>query len=162
MLKLFSRLANLVFIANYGLCSIAFVYFINRYDTGQWDSDGWDFFLIGGLISGTLALLFGMRLYRKVDLRSQTLILFLARQIVYGILFMTLAVALGSSIGLVISSLSQSDFGSLALILVIPFFITINLPHIVPLGVVVGLINGILFQGIHMLQTRKRLIENSQ
>jgi hypothetical protein len=161
MLNLFSRLTNLALIANYGVCGIAFVYFVNHYDTGQWNSDGWNYYLIGGLISGVLALLFERRLHQKLDLDSQIFILFFALQMVYGILFMVLTVAVGTSIAFVVSSPSQiQDFGYLGFILLLPLFIIINSVEILVLGTAAGLINGILFRGMHALQMWNRPVEN--
>ena len=158
MLKLFSLLTNLVFIANYGLCSTIFIYFLNWFDTGEWVSDGWNFMLGAGLVCGLPALIFELRLFRKVGFWPGPLALYLARQCACGIAVLSISFALSNSAAMMVYSVSsqQNPGILLASFILIPSMSAFYLPLIAPFGAVVGLINGVLFRIVRTSQGYER------
>jgi hypothetical protein len=163
MSKLFSPVTNFVFIANYGLCSVAFIFFLNWTDTGRWASDGWSFMLGAGLVCGVLALVLELSLFRKVEHRQIPLVLFLGRQIAYGIVFLALSFALSNSVTMMVYlPPSQRNLGNLLpFFLTSPFMAIFYLPLIAPFGVVAGLLNGILFRITDSSQVHESVSELS-
>jgi hypothetical protein len=144
MVKFFTVLTKLVFIANYGIFSVAFNNYLNHYDFGGWDSDGWTFVLAGGLVSGSLALLYELHLYRTLEFWPKSLTRFLPRQMFCGIAFITMGLMIALSITIVIDLLhSPSD---VLWFVLIPLTTATYFPLLIPFGLVVGLINGVLFR----------------
>jgi len=150
MLKPFSPLSNILFVTNHALCNVAFIYFLNWYDTGLWDSDGWIFMALGGILCGALALLLEYNIYRRFNLWSHNSVLFFTRLITLSILFITMSLAISYIATFIVDWLTSGSSTTTALLVVIPFMALFYLPMIIPFGVILGFINGTLLQLVHV------------
>jgi len=83
MTKFVSVLVGLGFIGNFVLGSIAFIYFLNWYDTGQMNGDGWQIVAINGAFVGCLALLVESWLYSNFVFWPKNPDLFFLRLVIF-------------------------------------------------------------------------------
>ena len=155
MLKPFSPLSNLLFVTNHALCSVAFIHFLNWYDTGLWDSSGWIFMALGGILCGALALLLEYNIYRRFDLWPHNSVLFFTRLITLSILFTTMSLAVSYLITFIVDWLTLGSSTTAGLLVVIPFMALFYLPMIIPFGMILGFINGTLLQLVHVSSVDK-------
>jgi hypothetical protein len=146
MRKLINLSLALVFVANYALSAIAVSYFLNWYDTGQWNSDGWMFMGIGGLVCGCLALWIETKLYAKHTFWPTRLLPFLCRLILMGMLWIAISFALGNYLALLTTSKQSAPQLPVRLlaVFVIRLMTVFYSFLIAPFGVIVGLVNGVL------------------
>ena len=155
MLKPFSPLSNLLFVTNHALFSVAFIYFLNWYDTGLWDSDGWIFMALGGILCGALALLLEYNIYHRSNLWPHNSVLFFTRFITLSILFITMSFVVGYLVTFIVDWLTPGSSTTIGQLVVIPFMALFYLPMIIPFGVILGFINGTLLQLVHVFSVVK-------
>lgn len=148
MLKPFSLLPNLLFVTNHVVCDVAFLYFLNWYETGLWDGDGWIFIALGGVLCGTLALMIERGIYHRFELWPQSKLLFFTRLVTSSSLFVTMSFAI-SSLGIITDWPTSSSSPTIGMLVLIPLIAMFYLPMTVPFGVLLGVLNGGLLQLVH-------------
>jgi hypothetical protein len=149
---LFSLVIGLIFIGNIAVGAVVFNFFLNGYDTGQFSHDGWYVVAAGGIFFGCLALTLEMWLYHRYEFWPQNLFLFFGRIIVFSVLYIALSFAVSSGVGYAISELLEGTglLVSLQMVLIIPFMAAFYSIMIVPFGMIVGIVNGILLMINHL------------
>jgi hypothetical protein len=160
MQKLSSLAAMLVFIGNFVISSVAFTYFLNWYDTGRLSSDGCDFVAIGSIIFGSIALMVEIWIHNRNGLWPKNRLLFFLRFTALSTLYIALSFAVGSGLGYAIFKISKGagPFTALGILLLSPILAAFYSIMIVPFGVLVGLVNGLMLRlnFIHPKEFRHR------
>ncbi len=151
MRHLFSFAARLLFIGNLALGTMAFLLFLNWYDTGELSSDGWFIATIGGIFWGNLALMVEVWLYDRYRFWPNNRFAFFMRIIILSVLCIDLGFSTASGTYFAISQAMSgaSLLASLSTLAITPILGFIFLPLIVPFGLFAGLANGLLLRVSH-------------
>jgi hypothetical protein len=151
MRRLFSFAARALFIGNLALGTVAFLLFLNWYDTGEASGDGWYIAAIGGTLWGGLALMVEVWLYDRYKFWPDNRFAFFLRMIILSVLCIDLGFSTSSGAYLAVSQAINGDGlpASLSALAITPILTLIFLPMIVPFGLFAGLANGLLLHFSH-------------
>lgn len=133
---------------NYALASVAFITYLNWYDTGKWDFDGWTFMAAGGFLFGCLSVIIERELLRQFGLWLRKTVLFLLRHIITGsiIIALSMTALYAGFILLAWFTATHHQVVTLASILLAPFMALVYIPMIIPFGTIAGLMSGLLLR----------------
>ncbi len=151
MRKPLSLVIKLFFIANIAIGTIVFNTFLNWYDTGRFSHDGWYIVAVGGIFFGCFALILELWLHRQYKFWPQNSFLFFGRIIIFSVLYIALSFAVSAGVGYAIGDLLEGTglLISLQMLLIAPFVAAFYSIMIVPFGMVVGIVNGMLLMINH-------------
>ncbi|HZY44624.1 MAG TPA: hypothetical protein VFF70_07735 [Anaerolineae bacterium] len=133
----------------YAFCSCAFNLFLNWYDTGAINSEGWLPTVIGGAVFGLIAVSIERRIYyQRQELWPQKRLLFYVRLIILSIFYVDLGLGFGSGFDYMLREIfaGTTFFVALKDLLLVPAIVVFYWLMILPFGLTAGLLMGLLLR----------------
>lgn len=145
------KIFHVVFsLSNFVITNIAFMLFLNWYDTGQLDFGGWRGMAIGGTVFGVAFILLITWMSQYHDIQMNNVLFFFTMHALINGVGLICSFAFGSFIELLLTVKDVSAMVAIIpMILIIPLMAVFYSIMMIPFAIYLGITNGLLYRIVY-------------